>query len=332
MSMILENIKKTVVMGGGTGTYCVISALKQLNVEIASVIAVSDSGGSTGRIRDEFGFQPVGDLRQSLAAMADPESQEWIQKILLYRFTKGKGLKGHNLGNLLLTALQDMTNDTGRALSIAEKIFNLNGTVIPVTTKNVNLKITYKDGSEVIGEHILDEKSPHPKQIAFVSLVPECQLNAEADAALRAADVIIIGPGDFYASLMASVIADGTKEAFAASNARIVYITNLMTRRTQTHGMTASDHVSKIESVIGRRIGTILVNNQPIPKETLAMYARAEEFPVTDDLGNRKGVVRSDLISTELSQQSKADTAYRSLLRHDSNKLRTVLKKVLKNT
>src|SRR5690606_5785486 len=104
--------------------------------DICSVVAVSDSGGSTGRIRDEFGFQPVGDLRQSLAALAGDEAGAWIQKLLLYRFQKGEGLVGHNLGNLILTALQDMTGDTTQAMEIAEKIFRLEGTVIPVTREN----------------------------------------------------------------------------------------------------------------------------------------------------------------------------------------------------
>ena len=123
---------KIVVIGGGTGIFPVTAGLRHLNnVEISTIISVSDSGGSTGRIRDEFGFQPVGDLRQSLAALAEAENEEWIRKLLLYRFEKGDGLKGHNLGNLILTALQDMTGDTSEALFRIKQIFRLKGEVIP---------------------------------------------------------------------------------------------------------------------------------------------------------------------------------------------------------
>ena len=139
---------KVVVIGGGTGIYPVTTALSRLDVSIATIIAVSDSGGSTGRIRDEFGFIPVGDLRQSLAAAAHGDGQEWIRKLLLYRFDKGEGLKGHNLGNLILTALQDMTGSTTEALAKAEDIFKLKAKVIPATENNVDLEIEYEDGEK----------------------------------------------------------------------------------------------------------------------------------------------------------------------------------------
>lgn len=320
-----------VVMGGGTGTFCVISALKQLNVNISSIIAVSDSGGSTGRIRDEFGFQPVGDLRQSLAAMADPNGQEWIKKILLYRFSKGSGLKGHNLGNLILTALQDMTNDTTAALEIAEKVFNLKGSVIPVTTETVDLKITYSDGSSKVGEHILDEDTNSPKTIDHVSLTPDCELNPAAALELSKADLVVIGPGDYYASLMATLVVDGIQNAFKKSNAKIVHVVNLMTRRTQTHGMTAQDHVEGIEKVIGQKLDFTIINSSTIPEETLSLYEKAKEFPVKDDLGDAKHVYRADLISQDLIFKPESDTAHRSLLRHDPEKLQTVLEKILKS-
>ncbi|MFZ1721968.1 MAG: gluconeogenesis factor YvcK family protein [Microgenomates group bacterium] len=318
-----------VVMGGGTGTFCVITALKQLNVNITSIIAVSDSGGSTGRIRDEFGFQPVGDLRQSLAAMADPNGQEWIKKILLYRFSKGSGLKGHNLGNLILTALQDMTQDTTAALEIAEKVFNLKGTVIPVTTQTVDLKIVYADGSSVLGEHILDEVSAEYKKIDHVTLVPDCALNPRAAEAIGEADLVVIGPGDYYASLMATLVVNNLKGTFAKSSAKIVHIVNLMTRRTQTHGMSAKNHVDGIENAIGKPLDFTVVNSSEIPTETLRLYKKANEFPVVDDLGADESIHRADLLSEDLIQKPQNDSSYRSLLRHDPSKLKIVLEKIL---
>jgi uncharacterized cofD-like protein len=325
--------KKVVVMGGGSGTFPVISALKHLNVDISSIIAVSDSGGSTGRIRDEFGFQPVGDLRQSLAALAESQGEEWIRKILLYRFSKGEGLKGHNLGNLILTALQDMTGDTALALEIAEKVFRLEGTVIPVTNENVNLKINYDDGSSVIGEHILDEKVLKDiKRIISVELTPSAKLNPKAAEAIKTANLVAIGPGDYYASIMATLAADDIPTTFKQSTAKVVYTLNLMTRLTQTPNMTAFDHVKGIEAAIGRKVDYIIVNSTSISEPALAIYAKEHEFPVVDDLGKDPRVIRSDIISDSLVKTVAYDTAHRSLLRHDSQKLEPVLAELIKKT
>ncbi len=323
------NIPHVVVMGGGTGTFAVTSALKRLPCTISAIIAVSDSGGSTGRIRDEFGFQPVGDLRQSLAALADLSSQQWIQKILLYRFDKGSGLQGHNLGNLILTALQDMSGSTGKALEIAEKIFNLHGKVIPVTNQTVDLKIFYQDGSTVIGEHILDESDENPKSIDRVELTPECTLNPVAHEEILTADFICIGPGDLYASLLATLVVPGISEAFAQTKAKIVYIPNLMTRRTQTHNMTARQHVDKIAEVLGRNVDIILINNTTIPQAILKAYAAEQEFPVTDTLAADTRVIRADFLKEQPVPKTATDTAYRSLLRHDPEKLCAVFRTIL---
>lgn len=317
--------KKVVVMGGGTGIFPVISALKHMDVHITSVVAVSDSGGSTGKIRDEFGFQPVGDLRQSLAALAENEVGDWITKVLLYRFSKGTGLVGHNLGNLILTALQDMTGDTTQALEIAEKMFRLKGRVIPVTRDNVNLEIHYQDGTTKVGEHELDSETTQPKHIKKVALIPHAKLNPVARRALLQADFIIIGPGDYYASLMATLVPEGIKDTFAKTKAQVMYISNLMTRVTQTDGMTATDHVTGIEKAIGRPLDYILINDQAIPTEALALYEKEKEYPVQDDLGADPRVVRQSLLSTTLKTKSTHDIAHRSLLRHDGNKLSTVL-------
>lgn len=320
---------KVVSLGGGTGTFSVVTALKAIDANISAVISVSDSGGSTGRIRDEFGFQPVGDLRQSLAALANKEGQEWIQKILLYRFSKGSGLKGHNLGNLILTALQDMTGNTTESLDIAEKIFNLEGTIIPVTSSDVNLKIHYADGSTAVGEHTLDNTDKNPKKIEKISLTPECSLNPTAEKAFIEAELIIIGPGDHYASLLATLVTNGTKEAFKKSKAKIMYISNLMTRRTQTHGMTILDHLTEIEKAIGKKVDYILINDTTIPKNILEIYAKEQEFPVEDDLNGDKRIIRAELLLDKIVIKQKNDIAHRSFLRHDAKKLEKVFKKIL---
>lgn len=317
-------------MGGGTGTFPVVSAWKHFDVEIDSIIAVSDSGGSSGRIRDEFGFQPVGDLRQALAALAENEGEEWIRKILLYRFSKGTGLLGHNLGNLILTALQDMTGDTSEALAIAQKVFRLEGRVIPVTQNIVDLEVTYEDGSVIVGEHTLDaENILEPKKITHIALIPEAEINPLAAQVIIDADVIVIGPGDYYASLMSTLIPKGTAAAFAQSHAKIIYICNLMTRLTQTHNMTGQDHLYGIEKILQKKVDGILFNNHTPTQEVLSAYASEREFPVVDDLGSDPRVIRADIIADVIVEKKENDTAHRSLLRHDKQKLQEVLRRFL---
>lgn len=322
--------KNVVVMGGGSGIFPVITALQDLPVSISTIITVADSGGSTGRIRDEFGFQAVGDLRQSLAALANKPSQNWIRKILLYRFAKGNGLKGHNLGNLILTALQDMTNSTTKALEIAETVFDLEGSVIPVTEQVVDLKITYQNGLTQVGEHVLDEVLSTTNPIKSVSTIPSCDLNPKAISALNQADLIIIGPGDLYASIMATLSPNDTAQVFSKLKAKTVYMVNLMTKATQTSNMTAQDHLTVVEEKIEKKIDFVVLNSEPIPSELLKKYAAYNEEPVIDDLPTKDTVIRADVLHSELHNQNSADAVERSVLRHDSQKVSKVLKNILK--
>lgn len=321
--------KKVVVMGGGTGIFPVTQALKHLDVTICTIIGVSDSGGSSGKIRDEFGFQPVGDLRQSLAALAESEGQEWIRKLLLYRFSKGSGLKGHNLGNLILTALQDMTGDTATALEKATQVFRLGGTVIPATKELVDLKITYEDGTQLVGEDYLNAESARDQRVTQVELEPAAKLHPQAEAALLEADVVIIGPGDVYGSLLAVLLPINIKEVFARSKARIIYLSNLMTRHLQTDNMTTSEHVALIEEYLGKKVTTILINDRPIPQPALDLYAASHEFPLVDDLDGDSRVYRSDIISEETESTPEGDALHRAYLRHDPQKLLSIFKKIL---
>lgn len=312
---------KVVTIGGGTGTFPVVQALVQLGVEITCIVAVSDSGGSSGRIRDEFGFQPVGDLRQSLAALARTPSQDWVQKLLLYRFSKGSGLKGHNLGNLILTALQDMTDSTTQVLDVAKTIFHLTGKVLPVTNQSIQLKVDYEDGSHLIGEHHLDLPSAPEKRIAKISFIPNARCTVEVYQALTEANHIIIGPGDLFASLLAVLKVEGIDEAIQNSYAQIHYLLNLMTRRSQTRGMTASDHLGWIEQSLGRAVDNVVINSDGIPNHMLKTYAQEEENQVVNDLASDSRVVLAPLLSVTKPSLQAHDQVSRSLLRHDPDKL-----------
>jgi uncharacterized cofD-like protein len=321
--------QKVVVFGGGTGIYPVVNALRQLPLDCSTIINASDSGGSSGRIRDEFGFAPVGDLRQSLAALADPQSQHWIRQLLLYRFDKGSGLTGHNLGNLILTALQDLTGNTTEALAIAANIFRIQGKVIPITETPSQLAVEYEDGRVVVGEAALDDAAATPHQhIVSAQLEPASLINPAAAQAIAAADYVIIGPGDYYGSLQSVLLAGGLREICSASKASYLYFVNIMTRPTQTKDMSASQHVAGIEASIGKKIDTIVMNADPIPEAVVSIYAQQEEHPVFDDLGADPRVIRTSLLAPIDSSftNSNQTEQNRSLLRHDQDKVLSVVR------
>lgn len=323
-------MKKVVVIGGGTGTSMVLSSLKALkNIDLSAIVSVADSGGSTGRLRDEFGFQPVGDLRQALAAFAE---KDWIKNLLLYRFNKGHGLEGHNLGNLVLTALQDMTGSTAKAIEVASKIFRLQGHIYPITTKQVNLVIEYSDGTVEIGEHILDDADKHAgDRIIGIKTSPRAEIYSQAKSAIENAEVIIIGPGDLYGSIMPNLVIGGAPEAIRRSKAKLIFIINLMTRYTQTHNMSAGDHLNVIEKQIGRKVDAMIINNGKIPAKILKAYREQHEYPVSDDLkkSGSSRIIRVNLVRSTLVKQNLADAVHRSYLRHDPDKLKLVLGKLI---
>jgi uncharacterized cofD-like protein len=320
------------IIGGGTGTSVVLSGLKHTQpCELTAIVVVSDSGGSTGRLRDEFGFLPVGDLRQCLAALAKGDHQEDIRSLLLYRFTKGEGLKGHNLGNLILTALEDIKSTPGKAIEAASCIFSTFGAVYPITEQAVDLVIEYRDGTIKIGEDTLDDQRLGGLKIRQVKLSPRASIYPQAKQALLTSDMLILGPGDLYASLLPNTLVRGFKTTLKKARAPFVYIVNLMTHYSQTHEMTAADHIREVTKYCGRKPDIVILNNQPVPKAILSAYAKQKEYPVIDDLDNDHGyqVIRDKLLSKIEVKQSKVDTVTRSLLRHDSHKLANVILSLL---
>ena len=323
-------MKKVVVIGGGTGTSMVLSSLKALKgIDLSAIVSVADSGGSTGRLRDEFGFQPVGDLRQALSAFAE---KDWIKNLLLYRFEKGHGLEGHNLGNLVLTALQDMTGSTAKAIEVASKIFRLQGHIYPITTKQVSLVIEYSDGTVEIGEHILDDVNKHAgDRIIGIKTSPRAEIYNQAKSAIENAGVIIMGPGDLYGSIMPNLVIGGAPEIIRRSKAKLVFIMNLMTRYTQTHNMSAINHLEIVEKQLGRKVDAVIMNNGKIPLKILKAYKEQHEYPVSDDLkkADNRRIIRANLIRSTLVKQNLSDAVHRSYLRHDPLKLRLVLSRLI---
>jgi uncharacterized cofD-like protein len=317
-----------VAVGGGTGTPVVLAGLKKNpQHHLSAIVAVTDDGGSTGRLREEFGWLPVGDLRQCLAALADGESSDEMFNLLFYRFGGKGGLKGHNLGNLILTAFEDIKGSPGKAVAAVAKIFRAQGAIYPVTENIADLIIDYRDGSQATGEHVLDDHTRGGKTITKLSLSQTSQLYEPAKKTLLTADLIILGPGDLYGSLLPHSLVKGFNQALAKSTAKFAYIVNLMTHYSQTHQMSANDHLTEVTRYFGRQPDYVVVNNGPISPELLKLYATEKEYPVKNNLSDNgpTKIIHGDFVAQVAIRLDSNDEVRRSLLRHDADKLATCL-------
>ena len=326
-------MKKITVIGGGTGTATVLSALSKDNkFDLTAIVSVSDSGGSTGRLRDEFGFIPVGDIRQCLSALATGKNSERVKEMLLYRFDKGDGLKGHNLGNLILTALTDLYQTPGKAIEVASKILRINGRVYPISEQANDLVITYEDGTKVIGEDYLNFKENSGKKITQIDLQHRSEIYRKAKMAIMNAEVIIMGPGDLYASLLPHTRVSGFKEALLNCSGKFVYIANLMTCLQQTHQMTAKEHLGEIIKYCQRQPDYIVLNQEKITNQQVIANYQAEGYePLIDDLQDLPGpikIIRENLVSPVVVKKEKGDNLPRNFLRHHSENLKKVIRKI----
>lgn len=324
--------KSVVVVGGGTGTYTVLQGLKtyQKHIDLRAVVTMADSGGSTGRLRDEFGYLPVGDVRMALVALArEFDTQEaLIRRLFLYRFDKGGGLSGHNFGNLLLVALTDILGSEEEAISVAARILRAEGHVIPVTTEKTHLIAVYDDGVVVKGENNIDEPltERNGHRITKLSTHANVTINPRAEEALLSADLIVLGPGDLYTSVLANCVIDGVADAIRHSLGKVVYVSNLMTKAGQTTNMGTKEHQDEIARYINREPDVVLINNTPLPENLLENYKKEDEYPVVHNHAKRAShVIVGDFLAKEEVTTQSGDTLRRSLIRHDSRKLARAL-------
>lgn len=328
------SIKKHIVcIGGGTGTFVSLTGLKQYPHNLSAIVTMSDSGGSNKRIRDEFGLLPTSDIRQCLIALsAEGGRTGLLRELFMYRFEKGTGIKGMTFGNLFMAALSDILGSQEEAIRQTGKVLRINGTIIPVSFTNTNLLATYENGHTVTEEHLIDEPEHDGKlRITNAFLKPKAHANPEALQAIAKADLIVMGPGDLYTSLLPNLLVDGIADAIKKSKAKKVYVMNLMTKYGQTYNFTASDHIAVLEKYIGKSLSHVLVNASVYPQPILKKYEAMKEFPVVDDLPKKAyyTVVRRAIVSTKGIAKSKADLLKRSLIRHDSALLARELVKIV---
>lgn len=333
---IKQNRKHIVCIGGGTGTFVVLRGLKKYPYTLTAVVSMSDSGGSNSRIRDEFGLLPTSDIRQCLVALSDENGGVGLlRQLFMYRFQKGTGITGMTFGNLFMAALTDIVGSQEEAIRKTGKVLRIKGSVIPVTLTATNLFATYEDGRIVKEEHLIDEPA-HDGRIPIVHtfLKPVAKPNPEAIASIKQADLIVIGPGDLYTSLLPNFLVRGMAEALKETKAKIVYVMNLMTKYGQTYNFHASDHLAIIEKYLKKSIDYVVVNSAPIPKKALSVYEKNHEIPVVNDLNSHAyyTIIETPLISNTVYAKSGSDKLIRSLIRHDSDKLSKELVSLLERS
>ncbi len=319
--------KKITVLGGGTGTFVVLSGLKRYDdLSLSVIVSMTDSGGSTGKLRDQLGVLPPGDLRQCLLALSEA-SMNW-RKLFLYRFDSGD-LKGHNFGNIFLAALEKICFSYDEVVNFASILLKTKGEVIPVTKDKTHLVAYYENGKVVEREGLIDENKGEKSKIKKLSLKPNVFALKKAVETIKKSDFLVIGPGDLYTSIIPVLLPIGIVEAVKCFQGKIIYIMNLMTKAGQTYNYKASDHLRDLEKYLKRKIDIILINNEKINQKILNIYQKYDEIKVVNDLEkDRYKIIETDLLDNREFKKDSSDILYRSILRHDSNKLARVLIKI----
>ncbi|MDD2510201.1 MAG: YvcK family protein [Syntrophomonas sp.] len=305
---------KVVVIGGGTGLSVLLKGLKKYTSHLTAIVTVSDDGGSSGRLRAEMGVLPPGDIRNCLVALAETETL--MDKVFQHRFDHQGSLKGHNLGNLLLVAMTEIAGDFVSAIQEVSKVLKVRGRVLPATLEHVALGARMRDGILIYGETSIRN---YGEEIENLFLVPEkCLPVPDTLEAIMEADIIVLGPGSLYTSIIPNLLVDGIGAALAESKARKVYVSNIMTEHGETDSFTAVDHLRVIMRYLERpAIEYIIVNNGIIDEWILKRYRGEQALPV---LFNRSEIEAMGIKLIEADMLSHCDLAW-----HDSDKLARVI-------
>lgn len=335
--LLVRDELKIVVIGGGTGSFTLLSALKEYTHSITALVNMADDGGSTGVLRDELGTLPSGDVRQCLVALSDSPK---VRDLFNYRFEEGTFVEGHAFGNLLLSALEKMTGSFSDAVETASEILHVNGTVVPATLDNVRLRMEWPEASVILqGERVIDaEYFAYDPRRANLSLVPDAYANPDALVALKEADMIVIAPGDLYTSLGPLLVIKGISEALCSATAPIVYVANLVTKKGQTEHFTVSDHAGEIERFVGCKcLDYVLYNNQQPSTKVARKYKAEGAYIVKDDIDQLAKEayvsIAGDFLGAMAEKRNGGDVlpVTRSLIRHDSTAVARAIIEIYKN-
>lgn len=322
--------KRVVIIGGGTATFTLLSGLRGLPLQISVIVSTADDGGSTGRLREELGIVPPGDIRQTLLGFSEAPRQ--IKDLFAYRFARGQ-LRGHTVGNIILAGLQQTTGSVEQAIVVAAKFLQVQGQVVPVTLFPTKLTAVLENGKKITGEHYIDEPQHDGNlRIRSLRLRPNAPVNPAVLRQMRSAHAIILGPGDLYTSTLPNLLVRGVAAAIRKSRAKKIVITNLMTKFGQTNQFRASDFVRVLRKYLGRNaIDAAIVNTQKPNQSWLLRHRRQKSEFVLPDLEKFQGlgvrVVAAPLLAAKTFAKSPGDELVRSHLRHDARKLARIIQK-----
>ena len=313
-----------VAVGGGTGLSTLLRGIKSFTRNITAVVAVTDEGGASGRIRNEWGMLPPGDVRNCIAALAENDSE--LRRILDFRFDRGE-LKGHSLGNLLLLAVTEMSGDFSKAVERMNHLLSIRGRVLPVTTEGITLMGRTKDGLKVKGE--LDI-SAHGHELNEIWLEPvDAKPLPDVLSAVDDADVILLGPGSLFTSVIPNLLLPDFSDKLKTSNIPMIYICNLMTQPDETQGMNIVQHLDWVSAAIGKTPDFIIVNSGSIPDDIVERYEGQGASPLYIDDDQRKIIREMGCECVEANIMSVIDSEIeKRVLRHDSQKLASVIFKI----
>jgi uncharacterized cofD-like protein len=319
--------KKIVTIGGGSGQYNLLSGLRDLeNIDITAVVSMMDSGGSTGRLRDEYGVLPPGDILKCVLALSP--NREAARNILHKRFNGESRLKGHNAGNMLLTILSQYAGNFPDGVKALGEVLDIKGAVLPVTTDKATLAAELTDGSFLYGEDAIDiPRGGQREKIKRTFLIPHhsssINVHPPVISAIEEADYIIIGPGDLYTSITPNFLVSGVKEAITGTKAKLIYNVNIMTKFGETDNFTGKDFILTLEQFIGRKVDAAIFNSAKPEEEILKQYesqkARLVEFD-EDNFHEGRLIIKADLLNVA------GDIA-----RHDSKKLTDLIREIIYN-
>lgn len=303
------------VVGGGTGLSVLLRGLKRISSNCTAVVTVADDGGSSGRLREELGILPPGDLRHCLVALADTEPL--MAKLMQHRFADTSSFAGHSFGNIFIAAMSQVVGDMERGLSATSEILKVKGSVIPATLEKVVLEATMDDNTIIVGESNIPKVG---KRIQKIRMVPnDAKATATAVQAIAKADILILGPGSLYTSIISNLLIEDIRSAIINSSAQKIYVCNVMTQYGETDGYTVYDHIKVLNEYIGKSfIDYVVVNSTVITKqEVLDRYAAEKAYPIaidTDKITNDGiKIIAADLVSQQ------------NMIRHDPLKLAQTL-------
>jgi uncharacterized cofD-like protein len=317
LEMLMSNRRrnrgpKIVAIGGGTGLSTLLRGLKNYSANITAIVTVADDGGSSGRLRRDFGVLPPGDIRNCIAALADEE--KLLTELFQYRFQAGEGLEGHSFGNLFLTAMSDITGDLERGIAASSKVLAIQGRVLPATLTHVDLWAELADGRRIEGESRITSAGG---QIVKIGCIPEKPPALPAVLkAISESDYIVIGPGSLYTSVIPNLLVPEIAQAIAKRRVPCIYVCNIMSQPGETTGYSVSDHIKAIDHACGQQLfDAVLIQKNSPSLACLDRYAQEDSFPVLLDEEAVDKLGRQVLSVNVMEEDEKGS------LRHNSRRL-----------